>query len=886
MLGAHTGGNWMRVTHEILSLIAAAVVLGTSSFVFAGGIRYVDDDAVPGGDGAAWETAYRFLRDAVNEAAIDTTINEIRVAEGTYRPPQDDANPDGPMASDCCEIHGDPGCDNADCEAAICAVLPSCCDTTWDITCATLVNFLCDPGICIPPDLRLMSFDLVNGVALRGGYAGQGAPDPDTRDIDLHETILTGDLLGNDGPAFANNEENSYHVVTGDDTDGTPELDGFTITAGNANGDEEELDGGGFHMIDGNATIRDCHFLRNFAGLQGAGAHCTVGSTVSFVRCVFEANAAEDAGGLASNDDTTLTDCTFLNNYADAIGGGALVGGTIATLTGCRFEGNTARIQAGGFRAVADTLVMIGCDFISNTALEAPFSSGGGAKLSGLPMTVRDCTFIDNHTIERGGAIEIAGVGIIENCTFEGNTAVESGGAIAFPGPTEAFPIVGCTFIGNQTVEDHGGAIYSGLGTGSFHLFVRDSTFSGNISHAHGGAIYTVGNSATIEDCLFDSNHAGGSGGAYRFESPNEDDTIDVLRCTFMGNTTEQMGGGMSLGTAKATIADCSFILNSAQTTAGGLGIGLLETTVSRCLFVGNSALEHGGGASAYGNDPGGLFDRCVFVGNSATRGGGLHAQANIGDDPLLTIAGCQFLGNQSESDEPHGLGRGGGVYLNNIDTVLVNSTLSGNTADDIGGGLFIRGGSNNPNQGDVVHIINCTLSQNTALVGTGGAWDENHEDGTTFNNCILWGNVDSTGTTRAAQIDTGLEFTQPLVNYSCIQGWDGAFDGVGNIDDDPLLVDPDGADDDVGTDDDNLRLLSGSPCIDAGDNTAVPVGVLRDLEGNPRFLDSTLLGTMATVDMGAYEFRRPPGGARVIGDGPWLRDVLTLLGWSAPLDL
>ena len=45
----------------------------------------------------------------------------------------------------------------------------------------------------------------------------------------------------------------------------------------------------------------------------------------------------------------------------------------------------------------------------------------------------------------------------------------------------------------------------------------------------------------------------------------------------------------------------------------------------------------------------------------------------------------------------------------------------------------------------------------------------------------------------------------------------------MGNIDSTPLFVDPDGADDLIGTADDNFRLRRGSPCLDAGDNTLVP---------------------------------------------------------------
>ncbi len=92
-----------------------------------------------------------------------------------------------------------------------------------------------------------------------------------------------------------------------------------------------------------------------------------------------------------------------------------------------------------------------------------------------------------------------------------------------------------------------------------------------------------------------------------------------------------------------------------------------------------------------------------------------------------------------------------------------------------------------------------------------------------------------------------------------------------------------DGPDDDPETWEDNdYRLGSGSPGIDAADNTAVPDGVTIDLDGNPRFVDDpvtedTGLGDPPIVDMGCYEFQvAAECPADITDDG--VVDVLDLL--------
>jgi hypothetical protein len=86
---------------------------------------------------------------------------------------------------------------------------------------------------------RIASFALKNGVGIYGGFAGTETM-RSQRNTAANVTILSGDL-GTVGDAT----DNSYHVVTSDGTvTATGILDGFTITAGRADGPGDPTDRG------------------------------------------------------------------------------------------------------------------------------------------------------------------------------------------------------------------------------------------------------------------------------------------------------------------------------------------------------------------------------------------------------------------------------------------------------------------------------------------------------------------------------------------------------------------------------------------------------------------------------------------------------------------
>jgi hypothetical protein len=93
-------------------------------------------------------------------------------------------------------------------------------------------------------------------------YADEGIYRPN-RD----RAMTRGDLNSDDGPNFASNSENSYHVAKSIECDETVVLDGFTITCGNADNADarpsEDRCGSGMYNEFGSLTLINCTFSSN-----------------------------------------------------------------------------------------------------------------------------------------------------------------------------------------------------------------------------------------------------------------------------------------------------------------------------------------------------------------------------------------------------------------------------------------------------------------------------------------------------------------------------------------------------------------------------------------------------------------------------------------------
>lgn len=397
----------------------------------------------------------------------------------------------------------------------------------------------------------------------------------------------------------------------------------------------------------------------------------------------------------------------------------------------------------------------------------APLNNGGGLSLNKCTnVNISNSTFSNNTTSSGGSGSgmyvtttsPIISNVLLTNVTMSNNTAATGGGGAAISlqasNTTNSFTGNNLTLI-NNTAGGIGGAINS-----QFQTNITNSTITGNTSAGAGG-IFCSGTVFSISNSNVSNNicTSGTGGGIQSLTLTGTATSVTVTNCNINGNSGVASSGGINFdcqgtGTNTSTITDCCISNNSSTGGIGGIGISSINSTVSinNSTIANNSSLNVGSTASS-----GGIFN-----------GGTLN---------------------------------------------LINTTISGNTANRTGGVTSNSGGTTN--------VGNTIIANNTST--TTANRDVNGTFITLGNNLI----GDGTGSTsfvngvNGDQVGTTLSPINPLLGPLTNNG------GFTNT----------------------MELLPGSPALEAGNNALNPVGNQYDQRQSPylRIVNST-------IDIGAFE--------------------------------
>ncbi|TXH59994.1 MAG: hypothetical protein E6Q89_01505 [Bacteroidia bacterium] len=823
----------------ILAMLLPSI-FGQSQTPDANGIIYVKKGAT--GSGANWNSPIGELADALKAAKANTAIKEIWVAKGIYKPLYRADNLNGANAAD-----------------------------------------------------RDNSFVLVKDVKIYGGF------DPDnqmsslsTRNLDIAVTTLSGDVDANN-----NISNNVYHLVIAVGDIGTAELNGITVSGGNANSSSGAItvnsfsgipryEGGGIYIKTSSPKITNVKIVDNNAR-QGGGLYMYNSSSV-ISNVIFKNNSTDTYHGagmyFAGAGSPVITNTLFTNNNAKDRGGAIYNGSNVPYFVNVTISGNTAALGGGIYN----------------------ISGGPSAKILNSIIYGNTCTANSNHHNVYGGSVDYSYSLIQGN---GGSDAWVNGMGINSGNNIDANPL----FVnastgdfklkaGSPAVDAGGNNLFPGLDASS-----KDLGGDLRVHHYTTGGIIDLGafesehNSPLAPDqnkIIYVKEIATGTGSGNSWDNATSDlhNAIHALGVqkvfvevgeykvgdhSFIMKNGVEIYGGFDTKKNIKTLADNRMMMDSTGATGSILNgenvrpviwnvfttsdrlnnsAVLNGFTITNGLNTGTDGLyDGGGGIRNYYASP--TITNVVFRNNTAARNGGGMGNWFSGSVITNTI----FTGNTVTNE----FGTGGAISNRAGCTIVMDhAIIRGNSAYN-GGGI-----SNYSTFGQT--FTNLIITNNSATNSGGGI--DNVTSSSTFINSLIASNqgpIYSAGTGRwlvlinstiarnfnKQHLEVGIfVYNNTLIlknsivfgditnDYSAqnslIYNLSNANMGNGNIDASGLsaatvFVNPGLGD---------FRLKYGSPAINVGDNSLFPGidNTSKDLAGNSRMIN-------ATVDMGAFEY-------------------------------
>ena len=356
------------------------------------------------------------------------------------------------------------------------------------------------------------------------------------------------------------------------------------------------------------------------------------------------------------------------------------------------------------------------CSAWTGNTCTGPYSSGGGIYMPYGPayesLTLFKTTVTRNVAGGGGGIANddtAHSLILATQSHIDGNTACFSfthgvctdygfGGGLANQGVQVTLDnsTVNANVAGSPAYQNgDGGGIYENSG----NMQLNHTLVSRNVAGYRGGGLYDYGTIDFVDSTVSSNLASTEGGGVYLYGLASFDHTT-VSSNTAGGTFACTIGATASCAHAAATTTrDCATLYPSATTCTAspGLGGGVMGDGTTSPEFV-SSTVSRNVAASIAGTAPG-----CL-----GGLGGGVYSGWT-----LTAVAGTRFANNHADC--------GGGIYNlfgQSYPFALVNSTISGNTALEDGGGIWTMGVGTGT-------LYGMKIVGNHAGHQTGGVWDD-----------------------------------------------------------------------------------------------------------------------------------------------------------------
>ena len=543
-------------------------------------------------------------------------------------------------------------------------------------------------GVYTPGAGRYDSFVLKNGVAIYGGFDGSEMM-RSSRNYTDNLTVLSGDIAGDDafdpdGVVLNSNDifgSNSFHVVDSNGAAESAVLDGFTITAGQADDVYPHDSGGGLLNIGGNPTLRHLNFYGNTA--FGGGAIYNEAGSPPMVGLLFSGNSAINGGAIYNFNSSPQIDRVKFNENRAEIGGGMLNDdSSSALLSNAVFYANEAVNEGGGIaNRNSSHIVLLNSTMNQNLAA----SEGGGIYNEDSSPSIMNTIIWGNiapvgeQIRNNSGSFPIIAYSDVEN----------SGGSAAWDS------LLGVD--GGNNIDDN--PAFANVGVGDLRL-------------RYGSPVIDLGDNASCP--AFDHNTGSRPAdgdkdgtadcdiGAYEvqyirfYAAPTNQGSADCrswgdacLLSTALGRI--EAGGsydiwvqeGVHKPTVTSTDVTATFQLTDAAAIYGGF-VGW-ETLLSQRNYANNITVLSGD----IDNNDIGDANGIVTNTNKISGTNSYHVVTGDGVTQTAVLDGFSITAGYIPSVATKTVTNGAGIINDGGSPTLVNLTLSGNYAHGSGGGMY-----------------------------------------------------------------------------------------------------------------------------------------------------------------------------------------------------